>query len=187
MARPAVLLAVLGILAAASLGACGPAGLSSEMASGLRDRAQAYGCKYQSTQVVAETVAQSPDQSAPLQLDDLPAAPLLACRYDPHNPEVGGPAPAIWTGTLTDAVISHDTLAVRTLMAQINAAPSATGPCGYPQSRFATLTTFHQDLLTEITVELGGCYRAVVNTDPHHVRQLDAGAVALLLGPPSVN
>ena len=187
MVRPAALLAVLGILVATCLTACGPEGLSPEMVSALREQAQAYGCEYQSAQVVAETVAQSPDRSAPLRLDNLPAAPLLACRYDPHNPELG-PAPAIWAGTLTDAVISHDALAVRVLMAQINAAPSATGPCEHPQSRFAILTTFRErDQITEITVELGGCYRAVANTDPHHVRQLDADAVAMLLGPPTVS
>jgi hypothetical protein len=111
----------------------------------------------------------------------------VACRYDPYSPDYEK-VPDIRDGRLTDAVISHDTPGVRILMAKIAAAPTAGRSCGVRESRFAVLTNFREhNPITEITVELGGCYRAVINTDPHHIRQLDADTVALLLGPPSVN
>ena len=84
-------------------------------------------------------------------------------------------------------MITHDQTAVQSLTAQIAAAASADGSRAERESRFAILSTFRQgDLVTDITVELGGRYRAVVNTDPRHVRQLSVDAVKPLLGQPTV-
>ena len=66
------------------------------------------------------------------------------------------------------------------LMGAVGIAPKATGTCARPEAPFAVLDLV-DNFRPWVTVERGGCYRAVVDGE-NYVRQLDAALVSRLVG-----
>jgi hypothetical protein len=109
----------------------------------------------------------------------LPSAPLQVCRYalDPSSAVTLGGSALIQMGKLAAASTLDGKLAAD-LLAAVAAAPAAQ-PCGRPQAPFALLFT-KGAAGPNISVELGGCYRALIDSDSSQLRQLDAQAVSAL-------
>jgi hypothetical protein len=109
----------------------------------------------------------------------LPSAPLQVCRYalDPSSAVTVGGSTPIQMGKLASASTVDGKLAAD-LLAAVAVAPAAQ-PCGQPQAPFALLFT-NGPASPSISVELGGCYRALIDSDSSQLRQLDAQAVSAL-------
>ena len=113
---------------------------------------------------------------------DTSVRPLQICRYDldpsPANViTLDGGAP-YRMGVLATAS-TLDAAAGGRFLTALAAAPRA-GACGQPEQPFAVV--FPADRNGPwISIELGGCYRAVFDGE-NYVRQLDAATVAALVG-----
>ncbi len=139
------------------------------------------GCSSSWKPVIALTAAEgSGSQTWPV---DTTARPLRVCRYD-LDP---GPANAIQVNDATSyrlgVLVSASTLdaaAAGPLLTALSAAPRAVGQCSQPEHPFAVVST-PDGAGTWAAIELGGCYRALLDGE-NYVRQLDAPTVAPLLG-----
>jgi hypothetical protein len=109
----------------------------------------------------------------------LPPGPLQVCRYDldPSSSVTMANSTEIAQGRLATAS-TLDSQAAAGLLAAVAAAPAAAA-CGQPPAPFALL--FVQGAPSRnVAVELGGCYRALVEADSSRLRQLDTRTVAIL-------
>lgn len=111
---------------------------------------------------------------------DVNAAPLRVCRFelDPDNPISVSGGPTFLAGKLVSAS-TLDGQAAHDLLAAVAAAPPATGTCSQPEAPFANVTAISGQ--AAMTIELGGCYRALIDAE-NFDRQLDAATVHRLLG-----
>jgi hypothetical protein len=114
---------------------------------------------------------------------DTTARPMRVCRYDldpdPANAISLNNGTPYRSGILVSASIL-DGAAVARLLTALSAAPRAVGACAQPEHAFAVIYPVGGGA-PWIAIELGGCYRAVLDSE-NYLRQLDAATVAPLLG-----
>ena len=120
--------------------------------------------------------------SQPEHPDTTPRA-MRVCRYDldpdpANNISSGSGATTYQSGKLASATVL-DAASGGQLLAAVASARAAT-KCDQPQAPFAVVDPA-DGAGPSISVELGGCYRAVLDGDGY-LRQLDAAAVNRLLG-----
>jgi hypothetical protein len=140
------------------------------------------GCPDQYKPVIAMQAAES---SGPPRAEPVPAtAPhLRICRYD-LDPDpsaaipigVNGSAGPARSGRLA-AASTVDGPVAQAFLTAVAAAPPARA-CTQPEAPFATVDP-GDGTGPHVTVELGGCYRALVDGE-NYLRQLDAATVAKL-------
>lgn len=131
------------------------------------------GCPSNHKAMIALIAAESNVGAERLTLDATPRL-LRTCRFVvPGADAVRGD---LTVGDLV-AATTLEPAAAGELLTAINAAPSTAPPCSTPSS-FVVLQDAEGNLL-DITVEVEGCYRAMVGSD---IRQLDPEVVTRLLG-----
>jgi hypothetical protein len=133
------------------------------------------GCSGMRKPIIAMMAPQGPGRTQRSTVDAT-ARQLRVCRYKVGDAEmglVGGVM--LHAGVLVGASTLQPDQAQQ-LLAAVEAAPPA-GPCATPESPFAEI----DDNTLELTVELGGCYRALAAVD-NGLRQLDGALVTRLLG-----
>jgi hypothetical protein len=138
------------------------------------------GCVPQAESVIALQVGvgSGPHRAQPAEVSP---QRMYVCRYnlDPANrlPIPAGAGGSAEGGVLASATLLEGPAAER-FQAAINAAPPA-GVCTQPQAPFAVVAP-GGGTGPDITVELSGCYRALVDGE-NYLRQLDATTVATYL------
>jgi hypothetical protein len=114
---------------------------------------------------------------------DTTATSMRICRYDldndPANVMILNDGKAYRMGKLASASTLDSATGGRLLTA-LASAPHAAGSCAQPEHSFAVLFPGESGG-PYFTIELGGCYRASVDSE-NYLRQLDAATVAPLLG-----
>jgi hypothetical protein len=139
------------------------------------------GCSDQWKPMIDLTVASG--AHAPTSIVDPTPRPLRVCRYDiVHDPDLAvGPVGGIVTypGTLRGSS-TLDPDAAHQLLVALNSAAAPTGTCQARGSSFAVVTD-SDGAGSSVTIELAGCYRALLDADGS-LRQLDRDLVARLLG-----
>jgi hypothetical protein len=109
-------------------------------------------------------------------LDTTPR-PLSVCRFAvPPEAAEAAARGELYTGDLV-AASTLDSAAASELLTAVDDAPSGAAECTEPSS-FVVINEAHGRGL-ELTVEVDGCYRALVGSD---VRQLEPGLVTRVLG-----
>jgi len=139
------------------------------------------GCPGQYKPMIAIVASDAGARPGPLAASpNLPASALQVCRYalDPTSTLTMAGSPPVAMGRLSSAS-TLDTAAAGAFLAAIAAAPAAAA-CDQPQAPFA-LVFGHGAVSPNVAVELGGCYRALVESDSSGLRQLDAAGVSAIV------
>jgi hypothetical protein len=136
------------------------------------------GCPGGYKPVVALIGAEQHPDNHKLNAIDTSVSPLRVCQYQPDpKAEIDAAGITLHIGRLV-AASTLDAAKSRALLTKVAAAPVATAACSEDVPFAVVGTKDHQGF---VTVETGGCYRALVDTEDV-VRQLDPSTVHQIFG-----